>query len=257
MNFAKRFRTKNIFNLKKTNNVIITPIDHGLYEGSNNGLSDPRSTIKDLTEHSDAFLLAPGYLEEVMDLINPNTKIILRVGKRCKYKDSISKETIICSVERALYLGADAIAYTVHTGQMYEQECLATLVENANKYSLPVLAEIMPFNNTFNEVDIINLGRVSFEIGVDIIKTLYLSSGDSLDQLIKLCPIPIVIAGGSCDNNYIEVLKLINDSINKGCKGTAFGRKVWQCDNPKKMLNAMQIVVHERNLDKAISLFKE
>jgi fructose-bisphosphate aldolase/2-amino-3,7-dideoxy-D-threo-hept-6-ulosonate synthase len=86
--------------------------------------------------------------------------------------------------------------------------------------------------------------RVGAEIGADIVKSNYTGDIDSFKEIVKGCPVPVIIAGGPKMNTEIDVFYMIYESIQAGGSGVAMGRNVFQADDPVKMVNAISLLVH-------------
>ena len=55
---------------------------------------------------------------------------------------------------------------------------------------------------------------------------------------------PVVIAGGPKVDTDEELLQMVKDSIEVGGAGVAFGRNLFQAENPGKITKAISEVVH-------------
>jgi fructose-bisphosphate aldolase/2-amino-3,7-dideoxy-D-threo-hept-6-ulosonate synthase len=99
--------------------------------------------------------------------------------------------------------------------------------------------------------------RVGAELGADIIKTNYTGDPDSFKDVIRSCPVPVIIAGGPKANTDAEVMKMVEDAISAGASGVSIGRNVFQHKNPAEMTRAISKVVHEgMSMEEAMELLK-
>ena len=53
------------------------------------------------------------------------------------------------------------------------------------------------------------LARIGAEAGADIVKTVYTGDIDSFKDVVKSCPVPIVIAGGPKSKTDLDILKCV------------------------------------------------
>jgi len=97
-----------------------------------------------------------------------------------------------------------------------------------------------------NDVAVVkHASRIGAELGADIIKTNYTGSIDTFREVVRGCPVPIVIAGGPRANSEEEILKMVSGSIQAGGVGVSLGRNVFQHKNPEAMSRAVVAVVHK------------
>ena len=70
--------------------------------------------------------------------------------------------------------------------------------------------------------------------------------------MVEGCLIPVIIAGGE-KGGIKEILEITKQSIDVGGAGVAYGRNVFQADNPTKVVKALYLIVHkDYNVDEAM-----
>ena len=85
---------------------------------------------------------------------------------------------------------------------------------------------------------------VDAELVVDIVKTNWMGELDSFSEIVEGCMAPLIIAGGV--KAWIkELLEITKQSIDVGGAGSAYGRNVFQADNPTKVVKALYLIVHK------------
>ena len=82
--------------------------------------------------------------------------------------------------------------------------------------------------------------RIALECGADVIKTTYTGDPKSFKEITSSIPIPIVVLGGELQN----IFQGVRDALDSGAKGVAFGRNVFQHENPSMIVNALKGIVH-------------
>ena len=87
--------------------------------------------------------------------------------------------------------------------------------------------------------------RVGAELGADIIKTTYTGDIATFQNVVRSCPVPLVIAGGPKVETVREILQMVHDSIKAGGAGVSIGRNVFQHPNPTRMVQALSALVHK------------
>jgi DhnA family fructose-bisphosphate aldolase class Ia len=127
---------------------------------------------------------------------------------------------------------------------------LGLVARECEKLGVPLIAEMVPvkgdrISNPY-DAEIVSLGaRVGAELGADIIKTHFTGSEGTFRKVVESCPIPIVVAGGPKMKTERRVLEVVEKAVNAGAVGVAFGRNIWQHENPEAMTRAIRKIVHE------------
>ncbi len=163
-----------------------------------------------------------------------------------------NRKVLVCSVKRAIKMGADACSIHINIGANEEPEMLqdaAKVVEDCREWGLPLLAMMYPRGEKIkdeNDPEVVNVAvRVGAELGADIVKTNYPGDIDSFKYIINSVPVPVIIAGGPKMDTIPELLQMVHDSIQAGGVGVAFGRNVFQYEDPTKLVKALAKIVHE------------
>ena len=95
------------------------------------------------------------------------------------------------------------------------------------------------------------------ELGVDIVKTNYTGDPDSFREVVEGAIVPVVIAGGPKIDTDEELLVMVKESLEVGGAGVAFGRNLFQAENPGKITRAIsEIVHHDLDVDEALEFLK-
>ena len=114
-----------------------------------------------------------------------------------------NKKVLMGSVEETIRLGADAVSVHINVGGKEEPEMLQQLgmvADKCGEWNMPLIAMMYPrgenIKNPHDPEIVAHAARIGAEAGADIVKTLYTGDVDSFKQVVKGCPVPIVIAGG-------------------------------------------------------------
>ena len=121
---------------------------------------------------------------------------------------------------------------------------LSELVNEGQRYGMPVLA-VTAVGKELAKRDARYLGlccRIAAELGAQMVKTYYC---DDFKDVVKSCPVPLVIAGGPKLKTSLDVLRLAHSAIAEGARGVDMGRNIWQSDNAVGMIKAIRSIVHE------------
>jgi DhnA family fructose-bisphosphate aldolase class Ia len=158
---------------------------------------------------------------------------------------------MVCAVDEAMILGADAVSIHVNIGANTESEMLHNmgLVSRACRdWGMPLFAMMYTRGTKIkNEYDVNvvkHAARVGAELGADIIKVNYTGSPETFSEVVAECPVPVVIAGGEKMETDEEVLEMVRGAIIAGGAGVSIGRNVFQHNDPKDMVCKISKIVH-------------
>src|SRR3989338_4848411 len=231
----------------ETGRAVWLAIDHGYFLGPISKLEEPARTIKPLIPFTDALMLTRGVLRNCVDA-GIRIPVIVRVScGNSIVGPALSNEGIQTSMEEAIRLNASAVAFSIYVGTEHEHKTLMALGELVNegqRYGIPVLA-VTAVGKELEKRDARYLAlscRIAAELGAQAVKTYYC---EDLKEVVKGCPVPLVIAGGPKLKTQLDALKLAYNAAMEGASGVDMGRNIWQSDNSVGMMKAIRRIVHE------------
>jgi putative autoinducer-2 (AI-2) aldolase len=230
----------------KNGRCVMLAVDHGYFLGPTEKLEVPQKTIQPLLPHIDSIMLTRGVLRTSLPPIS-DVPIVLRVsGATSIIGNDLSNESIITSFEDAIRLNVSCLALSIFVGSKYEHQTLAnlaTLVDNGERYGIPILAVTAVGKEMVRDARYLGLAsRIAGELGAHVVKTYYC---ENFEKVIEGCPVPVIIAGGKKLAKEKDVLELTFNAINDGASGVDMGRNIWQSDHPVAMLKAVRSIVHQ------------
>ena len=257
---GKKIRLERIIN-RETKRTIIIPIDHGLTLGPIKGIE------KDLGELVNKIAL--GGADAVLGHIGiplyahrgygPDIGLILQLSGSTTLSPESNYKVLVNTVKEAVKLGADGVSIHINIGTRSDPEMLETLgrvSRECRDLGMPLLAMMYPrgenIENEYN-VEVVKIAaRVAAELGADIVKTNWTGDPDSFKEVVDGCMAPLIIAGG-VKSDLRGILEITRQSIDVGGAGVAFGRNVFQADDPTKVIRALYLIVHKNyKVDEAI-----
>ncbi|MDR1820447.1 MAG: 2-amino-3,7-dideoxy-D-threo-hept-6-ulosonate synthase [Methanobrevibacter sp.] len=252
---GKKIRLERIIN-RKTGKTVIAPMDHGVTIGPINGIINISETINNIRNGgANAVLMHKGIVTQGHRGYGNDIGLIIHLSASTTLSPDPNNKVLVTSVEKAIQLGADAVSVHVNIGSKTEAKMLQELgevAETCSQWGIPLLAMMYPRGEKVkNEHDVEmvkHAARVGSELGVDIVKTNYTGDPESFEEVVEGAIVPVVIAGGPKVNTNKELLEMVKDSIEVGGTGVAFGRNLFQAENPAKITKAISEVVHN-NLD--------
>ena len=264
MMIGKKIRLERIIN-RHTGRTVIAPMDHGVSDGPMKGIIDIDKTVESISQGgADAILMHKGIVEQGHRGYGKDIGLIVHLSASTSLAPNPNNKVIVTSVEKAIQLGADAVSVHVNLGSETESEMLQELgeiSETCSYWGIPLLAMMYPRGQKVeneHDVELVkHAARVGSELGVDIVKTNYTGDPDSFKEVVEGALVPVVIAGGPKVDTDEELLQRVKDSIEVGGAGVAFGRNLFQAENPGKITRAISEVVHNNlEVDEALKFLK-
>jgi predicted phospho-2-dehydro-3-deoxyheptonate aldolase len=248
MNVGKKIRIKRIIN-RKSGKTVIIPLDHGVSLGPIQGLQDIDKTVNMIIRGgANATVVHKGIVTSTNRTEDTDIGLIIHLSASTSLNPEPNDKISVCEVEEALALGADAVSVHVNIGAGTESHMLESLGRTArecNQWGMPLLAMMYPRGDKVDvNVESVKIAaRVGAELGADIIKCPYTGSAESFEEVVKGCPVPVVIAGGSKLSDE-ETLKMIEGAMKAGAAGLSMGRNVFQHEDPEFFVRVVCEMVH-------------
>lgn len=264
MMIGKKIRLERIIN-RHTGRTVIAPMDHGVSNGPMKGIIDIDKTVESISQGgADAILMHKGIVEQGHRGYGKDIGLIVHLSASTSLAPNPNNKVIVTSVEKAIQLGADAVSVHVNLGSETESEMLQELgeiSETCSYWGIPLLAMMYPRGQKVeneHDVELVkHAARVGSELGVDIVKTNYTGDPDSFKEVVEGALVPVVIAGGPKVDTDEELLQMVKESIEVGGAGVAFGRNLFQAENPGKITKAISEVVHnDLEVNEALKFLK-
>lgn len=249
---GKKIRLERIIN-RDSHRTVIVPMDHGVTVGPIAGLEDMRQTIgKVVAGGANAILMHKGIVQAGHRGKGQDVGLIVHLSGGTSLSPDPNAKELVCTVEEAIKLGADAVSIHINLGADTDKEMLAQFGIVSNKcleWQMPLVAMMYTRGPKIkNEYDLEltkHAARVGAELGADIVKCVYTGSGEGFAEVVNGCPVPVVIAGGAKMDSDEDIFKMVEGALAAGAAGLSIGRNAFQHANPQKIIGALAKMVHE------------
>ena len=261
---GKAIRLERIID-RDSRRTVIVPMDHGVTVGPIAGLADMRETIsKVVSGGANAILMHKGIVRAGHRGTGRDVGLIVHLSAGTAISPDPNAKELVCTVEEALKLGADAVSIHVNLGAETDKEMLRQfgfVSERCMFWQMPLVAMVYTRGPKIkDEYDVEHAklaARVGAELGADIVKVVYTGSPESFLEVVRGCPIPVVIAGGPKMGSDEEIFRMVAGALEAGAAGLSIGRNAFQHAHPDRIIQALcKMVHHGAGVDEAIETLK-
>jgi fructose-bisphosphate aldolase/2-amino-3,7-dideoxy-D-threo-hept-6-ulosonate synthase len=246
---GKEIRIERIMD-RNTGKTVIIPMDHGFTLGQIDGLLDMTWIISQVSEGgANGIVLHKGLVKRGHRRHGRDIGLIVHLSASTSLNPDPNDKVLVCTVEEAVALGADAVSIHINLGAPNESKMLESagkIVKDCNRWGMPLLVMIYPRGkgiDSFSPQAVGHCVRVAEELGADLIKTNYPGDQEAFAKIVKACSVPVLVAGGEKAGD-LESLQTIREAVHAGGAGVCMGRNAFQRDNPRAFIQALCKVVH-------------
>lgn len=233
-----------------TDTYLMVPMDHGISIGPVAGILDLPDTLDKVARGgASAIVFHKGnarYVPPVADRLG----FVLHLSASTDANPDPNDKVLVTTVEEAVMLGADAVSTHTNFGALTESQQVFDLgetVRDAHRLGIPVLAMAYPrgpkVDDPFRPDRVALAARASAEMGADLVKTLYTGDPDTMRDVVRGCPVPVLVAGGPRVGNDDQLLAMLAGAHEAGAKGVSMGRNIFQHDHPDRIVAAIRAIM--------------
>jgi predicted phospho-2-dehydro-3-deoxyheptonate aldolase len=240
-------------------------MDHGVTVGPIDGLADMRTAIsKVVAGGANAILMHKGIVSAGHRGTGKDVGLIIHLSGGTSMSPDPNAKELVCTVEEAIKLGADAVSVHINLGAETDREMLGQLgfiSERCLQWQMPLVAMMYTrgpkIKDEFDVENVKHAARVGAELGADIIKVPYTGTIESFTEVVQGCPVPVVIAGGPKMESDEDIFKMVEGALKAGAAGLSIGRNAFQHQKPEMIIAALcRMVHHNASVDEAVATLK-
>ena len=233
--------------------TVIVPMDHGVTLGPIPGLADMRTAVTNIVGGgANAILMHKGMVGAGHRKAGRDVGLVIHLSASTVLSPYPNAKRLVCSVEEAHKLGADAVSIHINLGDETEGDMLdqfGAVSESCMEWGMPLIAMVYTrgekIKSEYDVEPVKHAARVGAELGADIVKVNYTGSTESFREVVNGCTIPVVIAGGEKVETDEELFTMVDEAIKAGAAGASIGRNAFQHADPQRVVEAISKMVHE------------
>ncbi len=233
--------------------ALIVAMDHGVSSGPLPGLEDIKKAVSQVAKGgATAVVLHKGVVRFAKEYVDERLHLILHVNASTSLSTRTNHKVLVTRVEEAIAYGADAISIHINVGGSDDDAMLADLgavAGDCDRLGMPLLAMMYPrgenIKNPYDVEAVRHVARVGAELGADVVKTLYTGSPETFKEVVRGCPVPVVVAGGPKLDTEKAALETVSGSLAGGAAGVSMGRNIFQAKDPIGMTRAIARILFD------------
>ena len=233
--------------------ALIVAMDHGVSSGPLAGIEDIRKAVANVAKGgATGVVLHKGVVRLAKDYFDERLSLILHLSASTSLSTKTNRKVLVTRVDEAVSYGADAVSTHTNVGGEDDDLMLADLgavATDADRLGVPLLAMMYPrgenVKNPF-DVDVVkHVARVGAELGADVVKTLYTGSPETFKEVVRGCPVPVVVAGGPKLDSEKALYDMVAGSLAGGAAGVSIGRNIFQAKDPISVTRSIARILYD------------
>lgn len=252
--FARRVRLRRLHHGGER--LFIVPLDHSVTDGPVVRDSCLDHLIGQVAANgADAVVLHKGAIRHVDPRWFGTTSLIVHLSAGTTRAADPDAKYLVGGVAEALRLGADGVSVHVNLGSEREDHQIADLAavaEACQRWSVPLLAMVYPRGPRIavpaDPELIAHAAVLAADLGADLVKTVYPGTAAAMAEVVRRCPIPVLVAGGPVAGGAADgtdLLAQLDDALHGGAAGVAVGRHVFRAPDPGAVVRKISGLVHD------------
>ncbi|MBM7773199.1 2-amino-4,5-dihydroxy-6-oxo-7-(phosphonooxy)heptanoate synthase [Actinokineospora baliensis] len=259
--FGSQVRLQRLFR-HAANRLLVVPLDHSVADGPIVANGDLPGLVGSLVGNGvDAVVLHKGSLRALDPRVFTGTSLIVHLSASTAHAPDPDAKYLVSTVEQALRLGADAVSVHVNVGSADERRQVADLgavADACDRWNIPLLAMMYPRGprvaNPPTPELVAHVATLAADMGADVVKSVYAGSVAAMADVVRACPVPVIVAGGPRKAGAEAVKSYVDEVLRAGAAGVAMGRNIFQAPDPGARAAQVAALVHGGHAGSSLEL---
>jgi 2-amino-4,5-dihydroxy-6-oxo-7-(phosphonooxy)heptanoate synthase len=250
--FAREVRLRRLYRYG-ADRLVVVPLDHTISDGA--VLPDRLDSLVGAFAGNgvDAIVLHKGSVRHVQPGWFTELSLVIHLSASTVHAPDPDAKYLVSRVDEALRLGADAVSVHVNLGSADERAQVADLgavADVCDQWNVPLLAMMYPrgprIGNPRDPALVMHAATLAMDLGADIVKVPFTGTAAEMADVVRACPVPLIVAGGPPASTDDEVLEYVAEALRGGVAGVAMGRKIFQARDPGLLARRVAQLVHQQ-----------
>jgi fructose-bisphosphate aldolase / 2-amino-3,7-dideoxy-D-threo-hept-6-ulosonate synthase len=236
---------------RNTGRAVIVPMDHGMTLGQIEGLRDMTRVISEVSEGgANAIVLHKGMVTAGHRRHGRDIGLIVHLSASTALNPDPNDKVLVCTVEEAIALGADAVSIQINLGSPNESrmlEAAGQVSRDCTRWGMPLL--IMAYArgqgiDGASPTAVSHCVRAAEELGADLIKVAYPGDPAAFRRIIEASSVPVLVAGGEKGGDEAAIA-MVREAVGAGGgAGVCMGRNAFQREDTAAFVGRICAAVH-------------
>ncbi|MFF8608446.1 2-amino-3,7-dideoxy-D-threo-hept-6-ulosonate synthase [Streptomyces sp. NPDC015346] len=249
--FGARLRARKLYR-HAPDRLLVVPLDHSVTDGPIVPAAELNRLVGQLAGNGvDGVVLHKGTLRQLDPEPFTRTSLIVHLSVSTVHAPDPDAKYLVSDVESALRLGADAVSVHVNVGSAGEARQIADMAAVADacdRWNVPLLAMMYPrgpeIADPRDTALVTHVATLAADLGADLVKVPCPRTMAGLADVVRACPVPVLVAGGQPAATTDELLDHVAAVLDTGATGLAMGRNIFQSSEPGKRARRVADLVH-------------
>lgn len=231
---------------------LFVPLDHSVSDGpvaTAAGFGDLVRSIAD--GGADAVVVHKGRARMIAPELLTRCSLVVHLSASTSHGPDVNAKVLVGDVEEVVRLGADAVSVHVNLGADGERQQvsdLAAVSDACDRWNMPLLAMMYPrgprITDPRDPALVAHAAVLAAELGADLVKTPYAGGVAEMTDVVRCCPIPVLVAGGTPTASPAEFLSHVDEMLASPVAGLAAGRNIFASADPGMLAQLVADRVH-------------
>jgi len=225
---------------------VMVPLDHGISMGPVAGLEDPRTALSAAAAGgATCVTLHKGLVPLAAATVAGRAGVLLHLSASSDFGPDSHDKRLVATVEEALRLGCDGVSIHVNVGaasEAHQLEDAGRVAAACAEWGVPLVTMAYPRGPKVADPKdpklLAHAARLAAELGADAVKVPYSGSPDTFRDVVRGCPVPVLVAGGA-QRSLDELVADLKGARKAGAAGASIGRNVFQSKDPAGAVRAI------------------
>jgi len=269
MDSGKRLRFERLMRRRGAHHdgqgLFLVPLDHSVAQGPLASSEGFRRIVGEVGRNeADGVIVHKGRVRFLGNALPSDLALVIHLSASTRHAPDSDHKVLVTGVEQALRYGADAVSVHVNLGSETEAHQLADLGRVADACALwgvPLIAMIYPRGPHISDATdpelVAHAASLAADLGADLVKTPYTGAVETMTDVVRSCPIPVITAGGEKAVSEDALYASIEDGMSAGVAGVAVGRNVFEARDIAAVTRRIATIVHQPRAQRRSDFVKE